>query len=72
VAARRVPVHSVKPHWVDAATGSWEGSSPLGSTYAIALPAGTKVYVGPTGAQGDIYVGGRQQIYVPAPWDDAT
>lgn len=44
----------------------------MGSTYAIALPAGTKVYVGPTGAQGDIYVGGRQQIYVPAPWDDAT
>jgi hypothetical protein len=59
---------AVKPHWIDPATGESLGSSPVESLYAIKVPAGTTVYVGPTSNQGGIYLGGRVQVFVPEPW----
>ncbi|WP_282808193.1 hemagglutinin repeat-containing protein [Hafnia alvei] len=44
------------------------GSSPIDSSIAIRIPAGTKVYVGEVGSQNGFYVGGTQQIVVPKPW----
>ncbi|MBX4134269.1 hypothetical protein JMI89_11600 [Frischella sp. Ac48] len=44
------------------------GTSPIDSSIAIKIPAGTKVYVGEVGSQNGIYVGGTQQIVVPKSW----
>gem|GEM_PF-167745 len=44
------------------------GASPIDSSIAIKIPAGTKVYVGEVGSQNGFYVGGTQQIVVPKPW----
>jgi hypothetical protein len=50
----------------------WEltGTSPVNAVYAVKIPAGTAVYIGPVGNQGGIYVGGSNinQIFVPQPW----
>ena len=59
---------AVKPQWIDPTTGALRGESPVESLYAIKVPAGTTVYVGPTSYQGGIYVGGRVQVFVPEPW----
>jgi hypothetical protein len=34
----------------------------------VKIPAGTKVYPGPVGNMGGVYVGGGNQIFVPTPW----
>ena len=44
------------------------GTSPIDTSFAIKIPAGTKVYVGEVGSQNGIYVGGTQQIVVVKPW----
>jgi uncharacterized membrane protein YeaQ/YmgE (transglycosylase-associated protein family) len=58
---------AVRPQWINQMTGEWTGASPLDTVYAVKIPDGTKVYVGPVASQGDIYVGGGHQIYIPAP-----
>jgi hypothetical protein len=60
--------YAVKPQWIDPNTGALTGQSPIQSVYAIKIPAGTSVYVGPTSYQDSVYVGGATQIYVPQPW----
>jgi hypothetical protein len=60
--------YAVKPQWIDPNTGALTGQSPIQSVYAIKIPAGTQVYVGPTSYQDGVYVGGATQIYVPQPW----
>lgn len=61
---------AVKPQWIDPETGVLTGTSPVNAVYAVKIPAGTEVYIGPVGSQGGIYVGGSDinQIFVPQPW----
>jgi RHS repeat-associated protein len=44
------------------------GTSPIDSSIAVKIPAGTRVYVGEVGSQHGIYIGGTQQIVVPKSW----
>ena len=53
---------AILPVWPGGAT------SPLDTSFAVKIPAGTQVYVGEVGAQGGFYVGGTQQIVVVKPW----
>lgn len=53
---------AVLPTWPSGAT------SPIDSSFAVKIPAGTTVYVGNAGSQGGFYVGGTQQIAIPKPW----
>lgn len=53
---------AILPKWSDG------GISPIDSSFAIKIPAGTKVYVGEVGFQHGIYVGGTQQIVIPKAW----
>ena len=59
---------AVKAQWIDPKTGVLTGSSPLDTVYAIKIPKGTMVYEGPAGYQGNIYLGGGNQIFVHEPW----
>ncbi|MDH6130801.1 RHS repeat-associated protein [Kitasatospora sp. MAA4] len=59
---------AVKPQWFDV-NGYITGESPINTVYSIRFPAGTKIYEGPVGSQGGVYVGGAQQIFIEAPWD---
>jgi hypothetical protein len=59
---------AVRPQWIDPKTGAILASSPIDTVYRVKIPAGTKIYPGPTANQGDIYVGGKEQIFVPRPW----
>lgn len=54
-------------HWIDPHDASHLGSSSAESVLAVLLPAGVKVYYGPTSAQGGVHVGGmyKIQVYVP-------
>lgn len=47
---------------------AWGATSPIDSSIAIKIPAGTKVYLGEVGTQNGFYVGGTRQIVVPKPW----
>ena len=53
---------------LDATTGASTGQSFIEAEYALRIPAGTVVYVGPTAYQNGIYLGGATQIFVPQPW----
>ncbi|WP_197088077.1 hypothetical protein [Yersinia rohdei] len=53
---------AVLPKWPEG------GTSPIDSSIAIKIPAGTKVYIGEVGSQNGLYVGGTQQIVVPKAW----
>lgn len=59
---------AIKRDWIDPATGARTGTSPLESSYAVSIPAGTTVYVGQAGTQSGVSVGGGIQIAVKAPW----
>lgn len=59
---------AVKAQWIDPKTGVLTGTSPLETVYEIKIPKGTKVYEGPAGNQGGIYLGGGNQLFVPEPW----
>lgn len=61
---------AVKPEWIDPRTGVRTGTSPIDTVYKVKIPAGTKVYAGPTGYQGGVYVGGKPQIFIPKPWEN--
>jgi hypothetical protein len=54
-------------HWIDPHDAAYLGSSMAESVLAVRLPAGVKVYYGPTSAQGGVLVGGMHkiQVYVP-------
>ena len=54
-------------HWIDPRDMSFAGSSAAETLLAVRLPAGVKVYYGPTSAQGGVHVGGMHkiQVYVP-------
>ena len=49
--------------------GNITGYSDLTHGYALRIPKGSTVYSGPTASRGGILVGGKEQIYVRAPWD---
>ncbi|MBS0968705.1 hypothetical protein JK232_07340 [Nissabacter archeti] len=51
------------PKWPDG------GTSPLDSFYQVEIPAGTKIYVGDIGYQNGFYMGGTEQVVIPAPWN---
>ncbi|MDH4563185.1 filamentous hemagglutinin N-terminal domain-containing protein [Pseudomonas sp. BN411] len=53
---------AVLPEWSGGAKSS------IDTSFAIEIPAGTKVYIGEVGVQGGFYVGGTQQIVVQKPW----
>lgn len=53
---------AVLPVWPGGAT------SPVDTSFAVKIPAGTQVYIGEVGSQGGFFVGGTQQIVVPKPW----
>ncbi|SFN87765.1 hemagglutinin repeat-containing protein [Sphingomonas sp. OK281] len=53
---------AVPPTWPNGAT------SPLDTSFAVKIPAGTEVYVGKIGSQGSLYAGGADQIVVVKPW----
>ena len=61
---------AVKPQWIDPLTGHLIAKLPIDSVYAVKVPAGTKIYVGPLGSQGGVYVGGQsiEQIFISEPW----
>ena len=54
------------PLWHDKVTGDMHVSkSSLESNYEVKFPAGTTVYVGPAGSQGEGFAGGGTQVYIP-------
>jgi len=59
---------AVKAQWIDPKTGALTGSSPLDTVYAIKILKGVKIYEGPAGYQGGIYLGGGNQIFISEPW----
>jgi hypothetical protein len=54
---------AVLPVWPRTGT-----QSIIDTSFAVKIPAGTKVYVGQVGSQSGFYVGGTQQIVIPKPW----
>lgn len=60
---------AVKPQWIDTKTGALTGTSTISTVYAIEIPKGTTTYSGPAGYQGGIYIGGKEQIFIPKPWN---
>ena len=59
---------AVKPQWFDRETGHLTGRSELTDIYATKFPKGTVYYEGPTGSQGGVYIGGKEQIFISEPW----
>ncbi|MFS9171710.1 T7SS effector LXG polymorphic toxin [Streptococcus infantis] len=59
---------AVKPQWIDRDTGVLTGTSELTDIYATKFPKGTVYYEGPTGSQGGVYTGGKEQIFINKPW----
>ena len=59
---------AVKPQWFDRETGRLTGTSKLTDIYATKFPKGTVYYEGPTGSQGGVYIGGKEQIFINKPW----
>ena len=59
---------AVKPQWIDRDTGVLTGTSELTDVYATKFPKGTVYYEGPTGSQGGVYIGGKEQIFINKPW----
>ena len=59
---------AVKPQWIDRDTGVLTGTSELTDVYATKFPKGTIYYEGPTGSQGGVYIGGKEQIFINKPW----
>ena len=59
---------AVKPQWIDRDTGVLTGTSELTDIYATKFPKGTVYYEGPTGSQGGVYIGGKEQIFIDKPW----
>ena len=53
---------AVLPQWPNGA------KSPVDTVFRIKIPSGTKLYIGETGSQGGVYIGGTQQIVVSKPW----
>lgn len=53
---------AVLPEWPSGA------KSPIDTSFAVKIPAGTQIYVGEVGTQSGFYVGGTQQIVIPKPW----
>lgn len=53
---------AVLPKWPEG------GASPVDSSIAVKIPAGTKVYIDEVSSQSGFYVGGTQQIVVPKLW----
>jgi filamentous hemagglutinin len=53
---------AVLPEWPNGA------KSPIDTSFAVKIPAGTQVHLGQVGTQNGFYVGGTQQIIVPKPW----
>ncbi|WP_126464265.1 hypothetical protein [Propionibacterium australiense] len=43
--------------------------APLDTGFAIRFPAGTTIHTGTVANQGDLFVGGTEQIVVQKPWD---
>ena len=60
---------AVKPQWLND-YGILTATSPINSVYKVKIPAGTKIYYGPVGSQGGVYLGGSDkiQIFVEQPW----
>ena len=61
---------AVKEQWIDTITGEITGTSIIDTNYAIKIPKGTTVYIGPVGYQGGVYLGGNDiiQIFIQEPW----
>ena len=61
---------AVKPQWIDPITGELTGESVIDTVYAIKIPKGTTVYIGPVGSQGGAYCGGYNimQTFIKEPW----
>ncbi|MBN6716540.1 hypothetical protein JSY17_21320 [Pseudomonas capsici] len=53
---------AVLPVWPNGA------QSPIDTSFAVRIPAGTTVYVGKVGVQEGFYIGGTEQIVVVKPW----
>lgn len=70
VANIRIDV-AVKIKWIDPKTGVCESSSYIDYIYAIKVPKGITIYIGPVEPQGGAYVGGYHimQTYIDAPWN---
>lgn len=62
---------AVKPQWINPSTGVLEGTSRINCIYAIKIPRGTTIYMGPVGYQGGAYLGGlnTEQIFISQPWN---
>lgn len=53
---------AVLPQWPNGA------KSQVDTVFRVKIPSGTKLYIGETGSQGGVYIGGTQQIVVSKPW----
>ena len=53
---------AVLPKWPDG------GASIIDTGYAISMPKGTIVHMGEIAPQGNIFLGGTQQIFIEKPW----
>ena len=60
---------AVKPQWIDPKTGALTGTSNIDAVFGIEIPKGTVTYSGPAGYQGEIYIGGKEQIFISKPWN---
>jgi RHS repeat-associated protein len=64
--------NAVKPQWIDPETGALKGESVINSAISAEFPAGSKYYYGPVSSQGDVYIGGPDQIQIFVPDARAT
>jgi hypothetical protein len=53
---------AVRPSWPDG------GKSIIDTTYQVKIPKGVNVHIGEVAPQGDIFLGGTQQIFIQKPW----
>jgi hypothetical protein len=53
---------AVLPKWPEG------GTSVIDTGYSVHIPKNTTIHVGETATQGNIFVGGTQQIYIETPW----
>lgn len=56
--------YAVERWWRDK-DGNVTGESILERGYAVNIPKGTTIYMGPTAGRGDFMLGGATQIYIP-------
>lgn len=66
---RKAPNSIMQSRMESAVMGKWPNGSEsiINSSIEVRIPAGTQVYVGRTGTQQGVFLGGTEQIFIPGP-----